>query len=356
MIQKKEIEIMKRWLPNGAGEPIVSIKCKTYNHEQYIERAIDSFLAQETCFPFEIVVYDDASTDSTPDIIKRYEKKYPNIMRPLYGKENMYSKRDGSLEKEINKNIRGKYVALCEGDDYWCDGNKLQKQFDFMEDHEECSMCVHNTMYHYTDNIAKDKSFNSWPALHKLTEEEVFFGWHVHTSSYFFRRDKNFYPDIMNGFWSGDYALLTLAIYYGDVYALSEVMSVYRTNVASGVTVQNTRKGYGYFMSCVKARIDYLKRYNKYTNFKFDDIVKARISECTIKSSDCKEELIAAGRQMSKSRYYKKYIADLSLLPYLKARWKYEGYALGYVWLLTVRWKHYQQRIAYTRAKLVHDR
>jgi glycosyltransferase involved in cell wall biosynthesis len=125
---------------------VVSIDCITYNQENYIGKALESFLMQKTKFDFEILVHDDASTDRTGDIIREYQDKYPNIIKPLFESENQYSK-GGSKRISYTYNhsrANGKYVALCEGDDYWIDPYKLQKQVDFMESHPECSMCFHS--------------------------------------------------------------------------------------------------------------------------------------------------------------------------------------------------------------------
>ncbi len=123
-------------------EIMVSISCITFNHEQYISDAIESFLMQQTNFNYEILIHDDASTDRTVEIIKEYQKKYPNLIKPIYQTENQYSK--GADVSFINeKRAVGKYLSICEGDDYWTDPHKLQKQFDFMEEHPECSLCVH---------------------------------------------------------------------------------------------------------------------------------------------------------------------------------------------------------------------
>ena len=121
---------------------LVSIDCTTYNHGKYISDALDSFLMQNTNFKYEILVHDDASTDDTPKIIKEYESIYPDLIKPIYQKENQYSK--GLRVSGINlRRARGKYIAVCEGDDYWIDPYKLQKQVDYMESHPECSMCTH---------------------------------------------------------------------------------------------------------------------------------------------------------------------------------------------------------------------
>ena len=112
-----EHEIMGRWV-NNPGFPLVSILCITYNHENYIGDALNSFLNQETVFPFEIIVHDDASSDRTAEIVESYVKKYPNIVKAFFQTENKYSQ--GHRPLKFMKNMcEGKYCALCEGDDYW---------------------------------------------------------------------------------------------------------------------------------------------------------------------------------------------------------------------------------------------
>lgn len=117
--------------------PLVSINCITYNHCKYIRDAIEGFLMQRTNFPVEILIHDDASTDGTAEIIREYEKQYPNIIRPLYEEENQWVKgRRGSMVFNFPRAL-GKYIAFCEGDDYWTDPYKLQKQVDFLESHPD---------------------------------------------------------------------------------------------------------------------------------------------------------------------------------------------------------------------------
>lgn len=124
--------------------PLVSICCLTYNHVQYVAACLDGFLSQKTTFGIEILVHDDASTDGTTDIIKDYAEKYPEIIFPLYEEENQYSKYHGAMDIIFNySRARGKYIAYCEGDDYWTDPLKLQKQVDFLESHPEYSVCFH---------------------------------------------------------------------------------------------------------------------------------------------------------------------------------------------------------------------
>lgn len=122
--------------------PLVSIVCDTYNHAPYIRRALDSFLSQETDFPFEIIVHDDASTDGTADIIRAYEAERPDLFRCVYRTENIYSKDPKILEHYVFPLARGQYIAICEGDDYWTSPHKLQTQVSYLQAHPECTLCV----------------------------------------------------------------------------------------------------------------------------------------------------------------------------------------------------------------------
>lgn len=115
------------------AQPLVSIQCTVYNHEPYLRQCLDGFVMQKTNFPFEAIVHDDASTDHSADIIREYAEKYPDIIKPIYETENQWSKHDGNLAHIMDKACHGKYIAICEGDDYWTDPLKLQKQVDFLE-------------------------------------------------------------------------------------------------------------------------------------------------------------------------------------------------------------------------------
>ena len=114
--------------------PLVSVVCITYNQASYIRECLEGLLMQKTSFNYEILVNDDASIDATPHIIKEYEDKYPDIFRVIYQKENQYSKGVSPWFDILFPIARGKYIAICEGDDYWTDPYKLQKQIDFLEE------------------------------------------------------------------------------------------------------------------------------------------------------------------------------------------------------------------------------
>lgn len=115
--------------------PLVSIHCTVFNHESYLSQCLEGFVAQKTNFVFEAIIHDDVSTDGSVAIIRKYAEKYPSIIKPIYETENQYSKNDGSLERIMDQAIHPhvKYIAICEGDDYWTDPYKLQKEVDFLE-------------------------------------------------------------------------------------------------------------------------------------------------------------------------------------------------------------------------------
>lgn len=126
--------------------PVVSIICETYNHESYIRTCLDSLLAQETDYPFEIIVHDDASTDSTPAIVAEYAKKHPGVVRPLLQSENQLSQDRNPFDLGAAL-ATGRYLACCEGDDFWIDPGKLEMQVSYLENHPECTFCFTNAQY-----------------------------------------------------------------------------------------------------------------------------------------------------------------------------------------------------------------
>ena len=227
MFYKSQEEIQKDWKQFDRLQ--VSIRCITYNHAPYIANALDSFLMQETNFPFEIVVHDDASTDGTADIIREYEKKYPKIIKPIYETENQYSKKDGSLKKILDEVCVGKYTAMCEGDDYWCDSKKIQKQYDFLETNPDYSACAHNTKIINLDNNSERTMFPIEDKIITLSDSSGF----CHVSSLMFRTD--FYskwPKFMDDSKApGDIKLNAILKINGPILRYGKVMSVYRYGV-----------------------------------------------------------------------------------------------------------------------------
>ena len=147
MIDKNDKQILLRPIPISKQKwefgttPLVSICCITYNHSLFIQEAIECFLSQETTFPVEILIHDDASTDGTEKIIQEYEKRYSGLITPVYQKENQFSKGRNPFVEFLIPLICGKYIAICEGDDYWIDTLKLQKQVDVFNEYPDTVFC-----------------------------------------------------------------------------------------------------------------------------------------------------------------------------------------------------------------------
>jgi len=163
MHHRTEQEIMQNWKTHD--KPLVSICCITYNHERYIEEALDSFLMQNTDFPFEIVVDDDCSSDNSVELIKKYIKKYPTLMSTRLREKNV-----GMMPNDIGniQRAKGEYIAFCEGDDYWTDADKLQIQLDLMMENPECFLS-----FHPADEVMDDKLTGRAYATHEA-ENRVF--------------------------------------------------------------------------------------------------------------------------------------------------------------------------------------
>jgi len=233
---KSEAEIVKNW-DKKYSEPLVSVMCLAYNHEKYIEDALKGFLIQETDFPFEVLIHDDASTDNTADIIREYEALYPNIIKPVYQSENQWSR-----DKEVIRNaqygrVKGKYLAYCDGDDYWVDPKKLQKQVKFLEKNIEYVVCGHGFIVKYENKKIERRMFaydqrryGSFRYLQALKGSPLHPNtWMCHSKVIICNR----YLDIQDKFPAGDDFLMLILMSTGKGYCLPEFMSVYRVNDSS---------------------------------------------------------------------------------------------------------------------------
>lgn len=220
----------KKILMDLSNSPIVSIVCITYNQEFFIAQAIEGFLMQKTTFPFEIIVHDDASTDNTTGIIKEYEAKYPYLFSNIYQTENQFSKPNGDVAKIVFSAAQGKYIAICEGDDYWIDPHKLQTQVDFLESNPDYGM-VYSKVKVY---IEKDKQFKKRRFGRSISSfEDLLMGNHISTPTVLFRKEIYFsyleaiQPDKQN--WlMGDYPLWIYIASVSKIKYLDYPSSVYR--------------------------------------------------------------------------------------------------------------------------------
>ena len=214
---------------NNKSIPVVSVCTTTFNNAPYTRECIEGILMQKTNFPFELIINDDCSTDGTTEILREYEAKYPDIVKPVYHDENLYSK---GITDVYNifcfSKAKGKYIACCDGDDYWIDPLKLQKQYDIMEANPQYSLCHHNYKILCDGEIRE--SHKASPKIMGL-EEAADCG-NIQSSSMFFRnygiglvpKEISFPHIVYQFFWA-----LRLAE-FGDIYYIDEPMDMYRVH------------------------------------------------------------------------------------------------------------------------------
>ena len=231
------------------NEPVVSICCITFKHENYIRECLDGFIMQKTTFPFEVIVHDDASPDKTADIIREYEAKYPDIIKPIYQTENQYSKGVKISFEYVYPKIRGKYIAFCEGDDFWTSPDKLQMQYDFMEANPDYSLCMHGryildcySRFFIEEPLTKDFPEKGIDFAYRVAMGESLFT----TQTMFIRKSafdsklEDIYRDSKDAPMSDLQKAFHLAL-AGNVKQIPRHMAVYRRAAGS---VTNGKSGY----------------------------------------------------------------------------------------------------------------
>lgn len=205
----------------------VSVICYAYNHEKYIRKCLDGFIAQKTDFEYEVLIHDDASTDNTANIIKEYEEKYPEIIKPIYQKENQYSQGVPIGKTYQYPRIKGGFIAFCEGDDYWCDCKKLQVQVDALEKHPEIDMCAHKAYIYQNGKMNGTLGPNFSTGVLSLDQVILGGGGYLSTNSLLYRRnviDSNYK---FRDFYPIDYTLQIAGAIKGGILYLDKCMSVY---------------------------------------------------------------------------------------------------------------------------------
>ena len=257
------------------SKPLISIICNAYNHAKYISTALDSFLMQKVDVPIEILVHDDASTDSTADIIREYEKKYPDIIKPVYQTINQYSKNIKITGPVQIARARGKYIAFCEGDDYWTDVKKLQIQYELMEKHPEYSACCHAYSMVRADgsliearwDFPKDMVIPMKRLIGNQLELPQFATLFARKSCLECYQQQGDFLGI-----SGDMAVRLCCAAQGGIFYINHNMSCYRRFVEGSWTVRNQDKER--FTKHLEEVIPFLCRYNEYTDYRYDKEIK----------------------------------------------------------------------------------
>lgn len=221
----------------------VSVICATFNQEQYIKDALEGFAKQETSFRFKVYIGDDCSSDSTAKIIRQYTSRYPDVFVPIYRTKNVGGTRNW---QDLIARSNSKYLAFCDGDDYWTDPLKLQKQFDYMERNKDLRACFHDAEVKIETSDGtwfQSKDFGHtcngkilWPSGNKRfikketyrIENYIPFGF-VHTSSMFIKWDYSIvFPDWFLDQGIGDYPMWLMQIGKGRFGYIDEIMSVHR--------------------------------------------------------------------------------------------------------------------------------
>lgn len=250
-MQITETDVMKSW-NRSDRESVVTILCITFNHVDYIKETLDSLLYQKTNFAFEILIHDDASTDGTSDVIREYEKKFPSMVKAVIQQENQYSKRPVAGLRFLFPLVKTKYVAICDGDDFWSSEYKLQKQIAIMEKNKRISL-VHSDINHLVKKSSgeylKCNNVNNklqYTPAHGNFKEEHWFDLGIYTCTMLFRLEvvnyilesAVFAEDIQ----SGDNLIVSVASQLGDIFYIDEALATYRIHKTSITRrVRNTK-------------------------------------------------------------------------------------------------------------------
>ena len=286
------------------NKPLVSISCITYNHSRFIKQCLDGFLMQQTDFDFEVLIHDDASTDGTQEIIKAYQENYPDIIKPILQSENQYSKGVRGINSTFNySRAQGKYIALCEGDDYWTDPLKLQKQVDFLEANKEYSLCYHrvnleiNGIVDTDENDITEKRYKNIPDKTKIGIDDLLKqGNFIHTPSVMFKKtDLKEIPFETKYSTVGDYFLYIMLTADNNKFIkkLQDKMAVYRRGVGVYSSLKSIDMSYSMlqYKICILSYLKedeqkkiLLKQTIKHFNgIKKRELNKKRISDFTFK-------------------------------------------------------------------------
>lgn len=286
---------------------LVSINCITYNHEDYISDAIESFLMQKTNFEFEILIGEDCSTDHTREIVEKYSRVYPEKIKIITSDKNVGWRKNSERLLEKSK---GKYIAICEGDDYWLDSNKLQKQVEFMERHPECSFCFHSVRViqengNPTGEILGPYNKNCISSIKDIITGGG--GFCSTPSILFLKSYMKDPPDFFLNAHVGDYPLQMWLADQGCVYYFNECMAAYRTG-HKGSWTSRLNSGPDLKEKFIKAKesdIKILDDFNKYTNYKYSEEIEETITKRKFEILLLQNRIIEANRNQYKTYFNK---------------------------------------------------
>ncbi len=253
----------------------VSIVCLTFNHKKYIKECLEGFLMQKTDFKYEIIVHDDASTDGTGEMIKKFAEQYPDKIVPIIQETNQFSKGVDIVNDIIMPKAQGRYIAFCEGDDMWVFPEKLQLQVEFMDEHQEYSACVHNTYFRHCEKKIKDFPMFVWKNDTDLTFEDIMkwsaFGYQ--TSSLFTKKEL---VEHTPPFGYGEHSMAIYLALVGKIRFIAKTMSVYRFRSSEFATRANTRSRQK-LLEEYKQTVENLNQVHDYVDSEKKKLVQVRI-------------------------------------------------------------------------------
>ena len=276
----------------------VSVIVHTYNHENFIRQTLDSILNQEVNFEFEVIVGDDASPDSTPKIIQEYQQKFPTIIKPLLHPKNLGGYGKGNTLATLAV-CKGQYIAAMDGDDYWTNPYKLQKQVDFLDRNPDFVACFHNALIHfedgsYPDGYVNDQTQQQVTTIEDLVGEDEI--WYMATSSVMFRNGIiKMYPQWFHDSKSGDIPRYILLGKHGKFFYFNEVMSVYRKN-GGGMSFTDGKQDADFLFN----RIGMYQGIDQELDFKFHKKINKNIARYYLMLANS----IQFGDSFFKSRYF----------------------------------------------------
>lgn len=293
-------------------KPLVSIFSITYNHETYIRQCLEGFVSQETDFSFEVFIVDDASTDATSEIIREYQLKYPGIINPVFHKVNKFKNNLGEIVAHpVLKKMQGKYIAVCEGDDYWTDPLKLQKQVDFLEEHADCSLCYHPCTTSFGDGSGRDY----WWGPDKDTRQPVKFSIEeliqssntlgMSTLTMLFRRElvRN-YPQWAQECAIADLPLKLLLAEHGKIGYLPDNMAIHIRESAPHSWSAN-RQTFEWVLKDLRATIDCYEQFNRHNHNRYDISVQQAIRKNVLRKF---ETVLKYGSKWEQTSFLRSYL------------------------------------------------
>ncbi len=307
----------------------VSVICLVYNHSSYLRQCLNGIINQKTNFNIEVIVNDDASVDNSKEIIKEFYKKYPNIITPIFHKENEWGKGVDIIRSAL-KYVSGKYVAICDGDDYWSDEYKLQTQFDFMEGHKDCSLCAHKMLT--IDALSGEKLY--YIPSNRIEKKEIYTakdflqnGYFIQTTSYFVKNDiaKAYIsntPKFCITCPAQDTALILYCIAHGNIGYIDKAMGVYRYAVKNSWSYQlkeNKAKNKIFYERLISS----YEEFNEYTGNKYSSQIQHAINYMAV-IGECRNDLLVKGDLRRRKKY--------------KRKEKLKGFALKRLKFLTKIW------------------